>query len=330
VSSEQPETLPVGTIEGFEDVRVQQPGLSFYIDRVRDRSPYAFVKRTHGFWDRLVDLLELLPDYPWVTPKKGFRRIGAIDRLLRRSAGRNPIDVPWDEARECVRDFKLSDEMIEELESRKRFKNFWRGGFFEDLIRDIQSPCRDEGFFESIAFSGFPGGAVRGRHDVRLLRHAWRVFWTSDRPPHDALVWKKAAISGGFPKLLRELKAFSVILVGPDHLGSFGSRVGWADTHHVRIHPTAAIADRDAILERCRHELERQRNRRLEVAVLYQAGSLAPWLIRRLWPNAADVFHLDVGIVLDAWYPEVVATQRWFRDNRTAVIRNLGLEQQYG
>jgi hypothetical protein len=329
VSLEQLETLPVVAVEGFEDVRVQQPGLSFYIDRIRARSPYAFVKRTHGFWERLVDLLEMLPDYQWMTPKGRFRQNRTIDRLLRRLPARRLTDIPWDEARECIRYFTLSDEMIEQLESRSRFKNFWRGGFFEDLIRDIRSPCRDVDFFESIAFRGFPGGVRRGRHDQRLLRHAWRVFWTSERSPHDALVWKEAAIIGGFQELLHELNKFSIILVGPDHLSSFGSRVGWADTRHVRIHGTAAIADRDTILDRCRHELERERDRRPEVAVVYQAGSLAAWLIRRLWPDSSDVFHLDVGLVLDAWCPEVVASQRWFRTNREAIIRNLGLERQY-
>ena len=135
-----PAILPVANVEGFEDVRGQQPGLSFYLDRLRTRSPYAFLKRTHGFWDRLVDLLEILPDYPWVTPKKGLRKHRGIDRLLRRLPPRELADPPWDEARERIRNFTLSDEMIEELASRSAFKTFWRGGFFEDLIRDIESP----------------------------------------------------------------------------------------------------------------------------------------------------------------------------------------------
>ena len=72
----------------------------------------------------------------------------------------------------------------------------------------------------------------------------------------------------------------------------------------------------------------------LEVAELSESYGIAPWHV--LWSLfIRDYDPLDPKgpgsqLVLDAWYPEVVAPQRWFRDNRTAVIRNLGLERQYG
>jgi len=329
VSTPHAETLPLATVEGFEDVRVLQPGIQFYLDRVQRRAPFAFLKRTHGFWDRVVDLMEVLPDYPWISSKQGLRRHRALDRLLRRIAPQRIEDPALDEARERLRDISLSETMIEELTSRSSFKSFWRGHFIHDLIGDIQSPLADENYFESIAFSGFPGGGARGRHDVRLLRHAWRVIWANQRLPHDALVWKRSVIDGGFREFLHALDGFSIVLIGPGHLSSFAEQVGWDDMRHVEIHPTAAIAQRESILERCRQELEAARGRRSDVAVIYQAGSLAVWLIRRLWPDFRDQFHLDLGMVLDPWYPEIVSRQRWFRDHKQAVIGHLGLQDLY-
>lgn len=329
MSDPQAERIPIANVEGFEDVRVLQPGVAFYLDRVRRNAPFAFLKRTHGFWDRVVDLMEILPDYPWIGTRRGLRRHHALERLLRRIAPRRIEDPPRDVARLRLRDCRLSMQMIDELSSRSSFKTFWEGRFIHDLIDDISSPIEEEGFYESIAFSGFPGGGARGRHDVRLLRHAWRVIWPDGRLPHDALVWKVAVIDGGFREFLQALDGFSVVLIGPGHLGSFGRQVGWEEMRHVEIHPTAAIAEREAILERCRLELAQARGRRANVAAIYQAGSLAVWLIRRLWPEFRDQFHLDLGMVLDPWYPRIVERQRWFRDHRQAVIRNLGLEELY-
>ena len=42
-----PDTCPIFHLEGFSDVPVLQPGLSFYLDLLRRHQGFAFVKRTH-------------------------------------------------------------------------------------------------------------------------------------------------------------------------------------------------------------------------------------------------------------------------------------------
>jgi hypothetical protein len=47
-----PPSSPIVFVEGFPDVPVLQPGLKFYLDLIERREGFAFVKRTHGFWER--------------------------------------------------------------------------------------------------------------------------------------------------------------------------------------------------------------------------------------------------------------------------------------
>jgi hypothetical protein len=43
-------------------VPVLQPGLGFYLERLERRDGFAFVKRTHGFWDALVFISKSAPE----------------------------------------------------------------------------------------------------------------------------------------------------------------------------------------------------------------------------------------------------------------------------
>src|SRR5262245_25318729 len=57
-----PTDCPRFHLEGLPDVPVVQPGLPFYLDLLDRRVGFAFVKRTHGFWDGLVFLCESAPE----------------------------------------------------------------------------------------------------------------------------------------------------------------------------------------------------------------------------------------------------------------------------
>src|SRR3989304_10081968 len=46
-------------LEGFDDIEVLQPGIQYYIELIKSCHYFAFVKRTHGFWDLLVDLMDV-------------------------------------------------------------------------------------------------------------------------------------------------------------------------------------------------------------------------------------------------------------------------------
>ena len=42
----------------FKYLNVVHPGVDYYLNRIRRRASFTFVKPTHGVWDRLVDPTE--------------------------------------------------------------------------------------------------------------------------------------------------------------------------------------------------------------------------------------------------------------------------------
>lgn len=313
-------TFKVLKLEGFDDVTVIQPGIHFYVDLIRRREYFTFLKRTHGFWDVLIDLYEVCPEViealrsPSRQPARGVG--GLIRRLLSRMSPA-PMDHDWE----------LPDEVIEKLESLRSYKNFWRGRFANEVVRDLQTPHRHRYYFEANSFRGYSNSDKKpALHPVDQLRDVYHIFHTSNRIFHDGLVWKDAVFSGELYDVFDAIRDLEIIMVGPSHLENLGELLGLDRFHHVPIHATEATTDREELLKQClqlAHTLARPK------AFLFQAGALAYWIIYRMFPQVNKSFLLDFGRALDVWYPNVISTQDWFRDNRELIITRMHLEEFY-
>src|SRR5262245_14050309 len=51
-----PATSQIHHLEGFAEVPVIRPGLDYYLDRIRQGEPFAFVRRDFDYWAAFVDL----------------------------------------------------------------------------------------------------------------------------------------------------------------------------------------------------------------------------------------------------------------------------------
>jgi hypothetical protein len=299
-----PRACPVLHLEGFTDLPVMQPGLGFYLELFRRRQAFAFVKRTHGFWDGLGFLCKTVP------------------QLEARVMAGEPVTAAM--VREALGDSRVVEAV--DLRADRGYVDFFHDQFCTELVEDLQAPLAMNSYIEATAFRGYPSlDTDPAFHPVDYLRRVHHSFHLTRRVAHDALVWKQAIIDGTFWKVIEAFRDMPVVLVGPPHLSTIGRHLGLRDFHYVAIPLSSAHAHRRSILPRCKEAVERLSAGGRPGIVLYQAGTLAFWLIYRLFPLAPSFFHLDVGRALDVWYPEVVDVQPWFVQNGDRIVANMEL-----
>jgi hypothetical protein len=303
---------PVFQLEGFPDVPVLQPGLQFYLDLLRQRQGFAFVKRTHGFWDGLVFLCDSVPELG--------DRVARGKKVTAKMVAR------------ALNDAAVLD-LVEErckvgIPGGSNFVNHFRGHFYTELVEDLQNPLPLPGYVEANSFEGYPN-AHNSFNACTKLRDVYHSFQTSGRLAHDALVWKQAILDGTFSEVVDAIRDLPVVLVGPPHLSALVQHLSLREFHHVVIPLVGAPGDRHAVLRRCQDVLGNASSPGRPPVVLYQAGALAFWLIYRLFASAHHTIHLDLGRCLDVWCPEVVRAQPWFAVNSQRIIANMHLESLF-
>lgn len=304
---------PVAKLEGFDDVTVVRPGIDWYVARIREGRPFAIAKRTHGFWDRVVDLSDFHAPF------------GELCAEARRRD-----DDAFPSAADLARVLRFDEATARRLEMRKRFKGFWEGAFACELLTELRDPPRDERWIEANAFRGYSrSDAKPALHDVGRLREVFLALRSRRTTYHDALVFKDGIVDGGFLRVLDALRALPSVLVGPPHLARFARLAGLPRMEHLEIHPTEAIRSREKLAAACLKAV-RRRPRGGPFVVMFQAGSLSWWLMRRVFAEAPDVFLLDVGRTLDVWFPEIVADQPWFRIDRASIVKSMRIEALHG
>ena len=296
-------------LEGFGDLPTLRYPLTWYADRLRAGQPFTFVKRTHAFWDRLLNLCE---------ESKQFADLMA-EAYRRRSAD----FPPWPALERAMRIDRRTERHLEGL---RRYKKFWDRGFVVDLVRELRSPPDAEGWIEAMALRGYTKAVERPAfHEPAPLREILLALAPQTRPWHYALVFKDAAVTGELLTITEAIRPFPVVAVGPAHIGGLGAALGLPRFRHVAIHESEAIADRKKVLKALRAVLSSADHRGEPVVVLLQAGTLAWWLEYRIFPDFPRATMLDLGRTLDLWTPEVIETQPWFKFDREAIVRNMRL-----
>lgn len=301
-------------LEGFEDIQIIRPGTRYYIKLLESGELFAFNKRTHGFWDLLVQLKR-------IDQQVGESRRSAVGKVMGWLRG---ASLGGRERRRKI--------LLAEKEEVSRYKSFWVGNFSGELIKDLQRFSRYPLVMEGISFRGHSGTGMHTKgvdaaFTKEELRDALSHYVPRQPIWHDALVWKDAIITGEFRELIDAIRPMGVVVVGPAHLESLGRLWNLPHFSHIAIHATNAIGDRERILERIVTALEMDGGRRS--VCLIQAGVLAFWLAYRLMDRGVKSSLIDLGRVLDVWYPQIVGSQPWFRTVKESVISRMGLEGLY-
>jgi hypothetical protein len=297
------------------DVFVVQPGLDYYLDRLARLDYFAFVKRSHCYWDLLIDLCNVDPLFA--------RMVRDVNRGV----------APPNTAANYIRRLRLSPQQLQSLEDKRPYKHFWEGGFFQDITADL----RCDGYpriIEANALEAFTeaDATVAAAYPLAQLREVLIAVDKPNRadiPHHDSLVFKDNVATGRLWEVLDAIRSMHIIVVGPDHLVTLATHADWTHFEHIVIPTWNAIGARQSILAQTRSALERAGATQRPTVVLFQAGTLAWWMTYRLLPAHPNCFYLDLGRALDIFFPTVALQQNWVKNDLIRLVTAMKVEHLY-
>lgn len=258
---------------------LRNPHPDIILSRLASNRPFAYARLTHGLWDSLYivqEIAELLGNDPQCQSLTGEEIKAAATRLFAHNY--------------------LSQG-----------KSLGVENFCNEIEQDLLGNPRDDDFWTAIAVRGLPtfDDGIYGldRDGLNARMNLIARFLSPDDTLYDAMMWKRWALSGALSRLAQAVRGHPVVLVGPSKFHTLGQKWNLPEYRHVAIGPQLSQLIRHEILERTLTSVRAAiRPDRPKPIVMFQCGSLAYWLIRRLRSRCPDAFYLDIGQALDLWY----------------------------
>ena len=287
-------------------LRVPEP--ETFIERLRADRPFAYARLPHGFWDALwmFDVTEagLAADARARTLSPAQRRALAI--------------------RLCA--------------SLRSIHGGFAPSFIDEVIADIPLHAARPDFFRGVSFKGYPthDEDVFGRRVVPPGDAVARIFarhFRTEEVLYDGTLWKRLLIAGYLEELPALCRGRPVVVVASKPFSELGMRWQLDDFTHIEIPLTLTQWQRWDLLTRTSQAVAAAcaRSGRPPVVLTRCGGSLAFWLITRLFTEYPRVFYVDLGQALGGWFFDVleVGGSAWARIYANPVIANCHLEPFY-
>jgi hypothetical protein len=273
------------------------------LDRLRSDRPFAYARLPHGFWES-VWMLEVAEK--GITSEPRSRGLSPQER--RALAERFCASVRWR-------------------------KGTFAPLFIDESLADVAAHAGHPDFFRAVAFRGSLAveTAMAGGWPPRdVVLALFARHYRPDETLYDAMIWKRWLIRGQLRDLPGLCLGHPVVLVANHFFATLGRRWKLDEFDHVQIPPRRSHWQRWPLLERVMQAVQAavERGRRPPVVLLQCGGSLANWLITRLFARFPGVFYLDLGQALDGWFLDVL-DEKFPQDHGRMIIESCRLEQYY-
>jgi hypothetical protein len=293
------------TVDGHT-YTLRRPDHQELLGRLRENRPYAYARLPHGFWDTLwmLDVAEQA-----VSADERARGLSAAERHA----------------------------IAERLSaSVRRGKGNFAARYIDEVLAAVPLHTDHPDFLRAVSFR------APGKIDNASARALWpppdevlRLFARHYRPEetlYDANLWKRLLVGGQLKALPGLVRDHPVVLVANNNFAQLGARWDLPDCTHIRIPPNHSQSQRWTLLERISQALTAAASRgsRAPVLISQCGGSLAYWLITRLFPRHPKVFYLDLGQALDGWFLDIMGDKTpWPGSYARRIIASCELEPFY-
>lgn len=299
-------------VAGGETHSLRVPAPAELLSRFREDRAFSLARISHGDWD-------------------GFYFAEVYRRHLAAVLGGSVS-----EAELKMLAYRLCEELHE------TYDNFAEN-FMLELEEDLRARPSNPDFLMSVAFKGnptideeiFDGSPAIHPVDFQRLDIFARYF-SPDETLFDANVFKRWLLSGDLRELPSLARERPVILMGAEWLSTLGVRWQLPWFSHIVIPPEFSYPMRRALLDTCLARIGEARSAAARLGLrkplfILQGSSFAFWFQMRLFARHPDVFYLDLGQALHAWFYDIrkIPLRTWGRRYAAAIVRNTGLEDYY-
>jgi hypothetical protein len=249
-----------------------------------------------------------------------------------------------------IRPAGLSPDALDRLALRHcdeilRGEQIYEENFLFELLRDLKRGRGDPRLLKSVAFKGYPTADNRlfewsadaALHETDTEKLAiFSRYYAPEETLYDATMWKRWVISGALDELPALARERPVVFLGADRVGDLDRRWRLPWYFPVETPATFGYAKRFKLLDACRGKLAEAKAVARQLGtkrplVLLQGSSFAYWFIVRLFETDPDVFYLDLGQALHAWFFDCADIERmnWGRIFGPATVANPGMREYY-
>lgn len=226
----------------------------------------------------------------------------------------------WENLRDW---FILSKQGVtaEAFEAHRRLKYLIETDFHLELLAQLQKlDGSDPALLFAMSPLAYPDSREREGTPIEFERVCALMEETvsEKQPIYDGLFWKNCMLDGSLLDFFKQINHHKVLVVGPKHLKDLEGMFDLKDFHHL------LIPLHDA--RKVRHEIEAQIRKFREthqgpLLILFQASTLAAWLIFRLHRQLPKTWMLDMGRALDISCPSIIRNQNWVKIHGATVYQ---------
>jgi hypothetical protein len=268
-------------------ISVYNLNLQFFNEKI-DHNDYFFtIRQQHGFWDIIVQL---------------------IQSFIENSNG---LALDWQAAWNvfCNIDIQNDDNLLLLANIMQNNCGDWKvkQNILYELLQIVTNELPDNIIYcvsdEAYYFAPFPTHSWNDKGFDK--RHCVMEKFLLKKECCNAMIWRKAAMSGELNSFFRKYADHRIVLIGPAYFYDFNKRVGLNCYQHISIPLHGAYAEAEKIVANI---LDVQSDNTIYLLV---AGGVAGWISFELQKNIKKAFVIDIGRALDVYYSEMASFMGW-------------------
>ncbi|MEZ4886666.1 MAG: hypothetical protein R3E32_18200 [Chitinophagales bacterium] len=276
-------------------IKIYNPGIDFFLDKIEAGEDFSFSKQLHGFWDDILAAMIVEPN---------LRKIRYTDDYLQQLS-EAMVGVKHDRSSLRYTPSLYFDILKLMLRLDQMPDNFYFGVSDVDFYTTDIPPYSINSYIPT--YNNFKLLSTNSPLKCRMMRCGDRQlmiehFLPKHYIPFNGILWRRYSYNGLLEGFFEKVKhSHTIVIVGPDYFKDFGTLLKINRFHYIPVHGVAASEKKEELLQTILQHSQTLNNE--PTIYFFVAGVLSIWLIHQLHHQLSKSYLIDAGQALDAVIP---------------------------